>query len=357
MITAKNEIEKYYQDPSLNQSRLKTLLKSMEMFKYSNASSEMYYEEKESFVIGSAVDCKLTGSQEDYEEQYYISSDEDKPSATIMSILNMVHDGCTPSCVTLDNLQDRIILAVNKHDYYPKWPDETRVAKILAHSAYFEDLRKSAGKQVLSQEQSSLVDSIVKSLKDSTVTGPYLKETDTMKTVFQKPLYFIYKGVKCKALPDLIVYHTDRMGKILAVQLVDLKTMYGYVKDFPMSFRKYRYDIQAAWYTKALSASLEKLGLLPDTQILPFMFMVQSTTNIGDPIMFEVSEEALSIGEFGRKELRANGVLVKPKVVGFEELVQDYLYYERQGWQRDRLLDVNKGVLKLGWEGIETERR
>lgn len=358
MVTKENEIDKYYQNPALNQSRLKLLLKGMEAFKNSSTDTELYYEEKESFLIGSAVDCKLTSNQEEFDSHYYVSQNEDKPSDSVMSIINMVFDKCPKGLretLELNNLQDLILQAVVEHKYYSNLTDQVRINKILAFSKYFDDLKFSEGKQVLSKDQSDLVNKISESFKSSPVTSDYFKSSRTKKVFYQQPIYFVHKGVKCKALLDIFIMEIDSTGKCTSVEVIDIKTMSGSVGNFPSSFKKYRYDIQAAWYMLAVQNFIKKEYSF-DIKIKPFKFLVESTTYTNGPVVFELTDKALNIGANGRKQLMANGILVKPEVLGYEQLIDDYIYYERQGWKQDRLLDVNNGVLKLGWDKIETEK-
>lgn len=357
MITGKDEIEKYYKDPSLNQSRLKTLLKGMESFKNANSSSELYFEENESFLIGSAVDALLTGTAEDFNDTYYVPENGQKPSDTVMSIINQVYDetkrlGVLPENVgSLSLYVGYVIQSCIKHDYYSTYKDETRIKKIIDCEYYWESLKKAEGKTVLSQEQYDKVKGIVDSLKASPFTSKYFTEGSDRRVYYQKPLYFTHRGVKCKALPDMIICYLEN-GIVTSIEIIDIKTMAGYTTNFPLSLRKYRYDIQAAWYSMALLYNLKLFGIVNDNhvKILPFKFIVESTTNIGNPVLFGLTKDLITIGRMGRAELRANSILVKTKIRGFESLIDEYLYYEKHGLERP--MSINTEVVELEWDGI-----
>lgn len=340
-MSVNEKINLYYSNPALNQSRLKTLLKGVDAFKNTVSNSELYYEEVQPFIIGGAVDCLLTCSQSIFDSQYYVDLSPNKPSDTIMSIINYVFDNTpkgTRDVVSLYNLQDKILEAVNKHEYYPGWKEQTRINKVLENSNYFDSLKQAEGKQVLSSEDYNIIKRIEKSLRESDNTKDYFNGNRKVK--YQVDIYFTYKGIKCKALLDMIDYDYD--NNILTI--IDLKTMSGPVSRFPESVRKFRYDIQAAWYVEALKA----MNTAPPT--IKFMFMVESTTHTGSPTMFEVNEDFINMGKYGRKSLSANGILVKSEIKGFDRLVEDYIYYEKQGWVRDKSID--KKVVKLNWDGI-----
>ena len=93
-ITPQSEIDKYFESENLNQSRLKSLEQGLSKFLDTEklTDKELYYGENKSFIKGSAVDCLLTGEEGKFEDLYYISDIETKPSDTEMSIINMVFD-------------------------------------------------------------------------------------------------------------------------------------------------------------------------------------------------------------------------------------------------------------------------
>lgn len=355
--TPQNEIDTYYQSTALNQSRLKLLLSGIEFFKNSGSSSELYFQEKDSFITGSGVDCLLTSTKEDFENRFYISKLKNKPSDLVKSIINMAFDNMKNTLGEVKDMQTSpsptyILQACNAHNYQPGYKDSTKVSKICEYSEYWEELRKSEGKTILSVEEYNLILKIESSFRSGSKTSPYFLPTSgkNCDIFYQKPLYFTYKGVQCKALPDIIVVrHFDDYSTI---EIVDIKTTAYHPIDFPIPLRKYRYDIQAAWYKKAVESNKDVLGVQEDDEIKEVCFLVDSTLFPRNPIKYICNDELLNIGEFGRNQLKANNILVKPKIKGFAELVDEYIYYEKQGWIRDKRLDSQKGVLELNWDGI-----
>ena len=93
VVTPQIEIDKYFESEALSQSVLKTLLGGLDTFlSNQEEEQELYYKEKGHFVIGSAVDCILTGQEGEFDKQYYVSQIEKKPSETEMSIIKMTFD-------------------------------------------------------------------------------------------------------------------------------------------------------------------------------------------------------------------------------------------------------------------------
>ena len=197
IIGTKQQIDDYFASDALNQSKLKGLLTSLSKFKKDDfGSSEKYYEEKEYFTIGTAVDCILTGEEGQFNNSYYISDIEKKASDTIVSVVHEVFDLVLDFFSTrqeesfigflnsLDDLEDGsngydlkywseyINSAIHSQKLYPSYKQETRVAKVLESSDYFKDLCLSYGKQILSRSEKDTIDSIVESLRTSPPFSP-----------------------------------------------------------------------------------------------------------------------------------------------------------------------------------------
>ena len=73
----------YRESPSISQSGLKLLMSGVGV--YNNSEPEdKYYSEKEHFIIGNGVDNMITMGKEVFQKEYYVSTLENKPSASIM---------------------------------------------------------------------------------------------------------------------------------------------------------------------------------------------------------------------------------------------------------------------------------
>ena len=251
---------------------------------------------------------------------------------------------------------DAIIAAANEVEWQVRWKEETRLSKlILAGTAYFEDLKNSLGKKILSSEMKNKIDIICKSLSTNERTKKYFDREvqDSLKNIdfyYQLPIYFSYKGVGCKALMDLVVVHKNEEGEIIKIEPIDLKTMSGPTLQFINKVKQHRYDIQAAWYTKALTEYFK----CPIEIIKPFKFIVESTTNMGSPLVFQISTGTLIHGRIGSPEgtfVSDDGLrtLNYPAVKGFTQLMEDYIYYDAQDFSTDKILVDNKGVIEIDW--------
>ena len=381
VITPQSEIDKYFESDALSQSNLKKLLGGIDSFiNNQKEESELFYTEKGHFIIGSAVDTILTGVEGEFENKYHVSVLEKKPSDTEMSIINRAFQDILDSYSEeqlkeqgideLSKYPGSIQMAIEEHNYQPNWKTETKINKIVENGTlYFEDLKKALGKQMLSSNEMVLISSIVSSLKTNPRTSKYfdrdaLLRADKVTVYYQLPIYFTYKGVKCKALLDMLIVIRDEAGKVVSVQAFDLKTMNGNTLKFPSNLKSFRYDIQAAWYTEAIftkDSTLKIDGLTPEI-LRPFTFIVESNSQPGIPLLYEIDEELLLTGKFGRPDLILQGKnenqvdvleILKQKVVGFDELINTYIYQSNNDWKEEKIITDNNGVLKIGWNGIK----
>ena len=383
IIGTKEQIQQYREHPGMNQSTLKNVQYGL--------SSFLKKQDEEgpiaSFERGSAVDTILTGNEGDFKDLYYISALEKKPSDKEMEIVNLVFDNLSgmeeDSLIqfSLDNsmLKGVVQRSIEQIGWQPNWKIETRVEKITGSSLcqeYFEDLKKSIGKTVLSQTQIEQIDAVVDSLRKSETTKKFfdrkaLLEAEDMIILYQVPIYFKIDGIECKALPDIAILFLDKVEfenedgtkvvqkTLKAVQVLDLKTIGRDNLEFFDSVISYRYDIQAAWYVEAIQRVNKKfwddLGVIfpkEAIEILPFAFIVESVTTPGRPLLYFVDEALLLQGKEGTQDIYYQDRLVKKGKRGFLSLMAELKYYQDNEFTEDIILQGKEGNLIIGINGI-----
>jgi len=334
----------YRERSEVNQSSLKTLLIHPSLFG-EESKSKLYFEEKDYFIIGNGVDIQLTQGLEEFNRVFYCSELENKPSDTLKSIVNMLFDK-ELEVSSIDEIGDikssthsTVVSVLDAHSYQPRWKEETRLNKVWECCEYWEDLKRAFGKTIITVEEKNKIDSIVMSLRSSEATGKYFTSNGNIELEFQKEVYFTYEGVECKALLDVVRF--DHANK--KIYPLDVKTMSGFVSNFPSSLRKRRYDIQAAFYTKGLMEEY------PGYTIENFKFLVESTTHIGNPAVFTCTEDLLHIGEHGLPELVSEGVVLRRSTKGFKQLIEEYKYYSENGFDITMELKMNGGEIEINW--------
>lgn len=355
-MSNRKETQDYYNNLALSQSELKLLLDDPKKFKeFKDKQAKGIQENSEDvkhFLLGSAVDCMLTST--DFLEEFHVSSLENKPSDNVRNIINSVFSMAIQKGNDREftNFKSEILEACNNFEYYPNWKDETRVNKILENYQYWNDLVLSEGKKVLSAEEYLTVRNIVASIKNHKFTREYFRKAGSeLEIVYQLPIFFNHKILDCKALLDMVVFnHSDK-----TIQPIDIKTTSGRTVHFPTSFRKYRYDIQAAWYTLALEYYKNNNIFYSNYTILPFKFIVESTTDIGRPLVFTCSKEALYTGRYGIEESIQTRLIFPNETVangnkalkykGFETLLDEFLKLRNTDFKYSSdILEVNGDV-------------
>lgn len=375
-ITPQIQVDQYYESDALNQSTLKNLIKGLDYFLDQQEKKEDG--KNDSFVIGSAVDCILTGNDEDFGNKFHISNMENSPSDAEMEIVNLVFQVSEESRTTLGEYPEEILQACLQTGWQKNYKDQTKIDKIIEKgSLYFEELKRSYGKTIITAEQNRLIDTIVKSLKESYNTKNYFdrelySNLDNYVMFLQYPIYFKIDSTDCKALLDIIICEID--GETLILYPIDIKTTRFSTVDFPNAVRAYRYDLQAAWYTEALWSIKDKLLKEFNCKHLiinNFQFIVESTTKPGRPMVYQATSELLKIGKFGQEEISANKMgiysldidvntnrrIISPAIEGFDQLLKEYTFYTENGWETDYRLRNQKESLpvSIDWKGILEE--
>ena len=356
-IGTKKEEEDYRAAPGLSQSFLKKLEGSMsEIHKELDSS-------KDFIRIGKAVDALLTSKADEFKDNFYVLSSDKSPSDTIVNIITIVYEKLEKAYAQyllgldltsekepesfvswtggLDEYHLLILGAASSEGYGGKWKEDTVIKKIVEHNDYFRSMIESQGKVVLSKSEFANCENIVLSLQTNPRTKKYFDQqffdgNPNIDIYYQLPIFFTYKEVECKALLDIVVVEKDDEGKIIKVTPIDLKTTMGDTYYFPKSFRLFKYYIQAFWYTEAAKAHF---GVKPER----FIFVVESTTNFGKPLDFEVTDETMTMAYQGTKYLP-----------GIEKLMENYSFYQEHGMEMERVIVESKGKpLQISLDGYE----
>jgi len=362
------KLDYYYSNPAISQSQLKTLVYGPEIFKNDlekGLDSEMFFEEKLNFNLGRAVDTLITGLEEDeFNQEFYVSSLETKPSDIIKSIIQEVYSLVSTQEVIegLNNYRNLILNSCDNHSYYMNWKEDTRINKIIeSGSSYFNELVSSKGRTILSQEEYQKVLEIVKSIKYSDFTKDYFVEDFDKEILYQLPIYFKLRDVNCKALLDMVIInHKDK-----TIQIIDIKTMGDRTSKFPTSMIRHKYYIQAAMYTEAMKYYITQIQpLLKDYKLRPFKFIVESTIEVGYPRVFTMSPELVKLSYLGRSSIFVNyyrkddppsvvnRMLIRQEVYGLYELLDLYVYYMNTNFEKEKNYIDNKGHFVVSYEGI-----
>lgn len=348
------QVQEYYERIGINQSALKLILdEGIEMFlsQYPNVikQNDLYYEEKKHFVIGSAVDTHMTHGEDIFKAKYHLSELTKKPGDKAMSVIKLAFDKANqnfPAGVDADMklYRSEVYEACNDQTFYMNRVNkegnanlDTRIDTLLKDNgnAYWYDLIRAGDKQILSDSERTLIDSIIMSLTTHSHTAHLFKDSDDVDIVYQFPLYWVYDDVDCKGLIDIIIInHTQK--RILPI---DLKTIGDFVTKFNRAIKKRRYDIQASFYSYGLTQCTNELSTLIGKSLTGytmanFAFIVESTIKPGCPLIFPLTTELLEVGSKGDE-----------KSQGWHQGIQLFKEWSKVDFQLEKRFGENNGVL------------
>lgn len=221
--------------------------------------------------FGSLLDAMLT--QPDKVNDMYVVLETTPPPAEKAAIDSLI---TLTSFNKFEDIPEQAFEAATA-TYQPRWGLDTKIKKLAQYKDYYE-IRRS-GKKIVSREDwndavemTYIIHNDVY-LKD--IFGQGIK--NGVEYLYQMKIFFNVLVeidgdeyvVNMKAMPDLVVVnHNDK-----TIQPIDLKTSSLPAYNFPDSFIKFRYDIQASIYTCALMRLRDVDTSYVDYKILPYLFV------------------------------------------------------------------------------------
>lgn len=230
-----------------------------------------------STVFGSIVDTLITGTQEEFENNFLISN------------LTLDDDTATIVRNIYDNLKDQYkhflqipIIQVSQMakqlGFWPaeKWSDNARYNGLIKKGnviEYYNFLHESNGKTVITTEQYQDAIKCVQALKTSEATRFYFAENERnhpIQRYYQLKFKFTRNGVEYRSMIDECV--VDYNNK--KIYPIDLKTSSKYEDEFCQSFIQFNYSIQARLYYENLLDNILRDDYFKNFEIEDYTFIV-----------------------------------------------------------------------------------
>lgn len=306
----------YRDTDAVSQSFLKTLTRNS-VYRIDDED-----EESDSLSIGTITDMLITENTENVSKKYYIS-DISAPSDTHAKILRYAYRKCFIEC-TMEEASDLLIEGCIVEKYLPSFTREKKLGRLITaeNKLYWDLLFKSNDKKIITKNVAEKAYSTAASLLTNDLTRHKI-----MNFHYQVPLYFNYRDIPCKALLDIL-----ELKDYVCIR--DLKTMSYSTDRFTESAKRFRYDIQAAFYTEAVKNFTDK-------PILPFEFIVENYNNPGNPKVYICTEDDLYTGKYGKTKLNVGAVTIdnidlpvyktlKNPILGFDQLITIYKELQEQ---------------------------
>lgn len=299
-----NLIKDYRQHDALHYSKLAALSKG-----YGTYVNKKYWVDQFAMNHGNAFECLLT-YPEHFDTMFYLSNEDNYTRGSAKSVIKLVFD-TLQSYVPLDTLKEPLLLAASQEGYGGSWTEDRIWNSLLKLEVFYEDLWKAKGKTIISRVDYERIQHQVEMVKNHPFTSHIVKSW----TGFQVPNYFSYNGIEGKRLYDAV----SETG------LYDIKYTNGSVKDFNFSLRKFRYDIQAAWYSYH--------------QDFPLQFLVVSHVTNEPPLLYTLSLKDLTVAFDGISKGTNNEFIEDMRVPGIKQIINNY------NWHLSNPdVDVDRGI-------------
>lgn len=333
-MSALDTMQEYYDSPAVNQSLVKFILGSQEEEEIKLPGR------KKSMELGSLVDLILTVPVEEWENKILTVEAEDRPSESMDRIITHVYKNRETS-TDLHQLRNLIEEAIEIINYKgnASWSTTQRINKVIEKcSEHWEFLMLSEGRTVTLISEMEKAYEIADQIRHSPNTLKYFREDNFItQAYYQYAIYETLEEVPCKGLLDKCIIN-DKDKEILPI---DFKVT-GSISEWARYIaRKFRYDIQASFYTNLLKKKY------PDYKILPFTFIVASANPKISPYVYECTEMDLYIGEHGAN--RHKGLITDAEDEHVMRTLIDPIHGYKQG------LEIYKQCKRLGLENYDLD--
>lgn len=262
-------VKDYFEYEAISQSYLKELLFGKK-------------EPGAGISMGSMIDIIV--SDDDFFDEYYVLSNDEMPSAKMQEIVDLAFT------FSLNPKYDEYAKAIEQLEYVGNrsWGMEKKVEKVTADSiAYINQKILSKGRQIVSHEDYTKANLLALKVSQQ------LNDLNLPNLQSQFPVYqtITYQGkdYKCKGLLDFVSIDDT-------ITPIDVKYT---SMNFEYAAKKFRYDIQAAFYTELLKLEY------PDKVINPFLFVVVHDDATKPTEVYSMDKDDLYIGKEGAKVIHS----------------------------------------------------
>lgn len=327
----------YRRHPGMNFSSLSYLAQHPKYFKWKKTVKEDPGQAAQHFRVGGAIDTLLTDPAE-YKNKYIVI-DTYTPTGKMEVLCNRYIDYVGNQKLTRKEAFSQAYVDAKFSERSLKSTKEKFA--LLETRKYVTQRLASLKKVALSKDESRDINKVVKLLKESKHTKRFFvmdNKNKNLEYYHQKAIVFRLKGRVCKGLLDILI--VDHKNK--TIEPCDLKTTGKSVLSFGQSFFKFRYYLQAAFYSEAVRQWVGQQKIagidLSSYKILPFKFVVAEKNPYNLPMIFNVSEKDLEVG-------RSGGMYRGNPVKGYLQLLDDLTWHEKENyWEAHREI-ANRGFV------------
>lgn len=264
--------EEYRADPALSYSTLSKFNREG----FDNLEHLFDKTESPSLLFGSIVDCILTGTEEEFNDRFFVADFPELPEKQ-KEIVESIFHAAEPGESWDDITDDVILRCIVANNYQSNWKQKTRIEVIRgAGKEYYDLLVLANGKTVINRQLYQDALSCVEILKQSESTKWYFEEDNpfdkSIERLYQLKFKGEYSGIPLRCMADLII--VDHKNKI--VYPCDLKTSSKPEWRFYKSLMEWGYWIQAQLYWYLIRETMNKDDYFKDFKLVDYRFIVVS---------------------------------------------------------------------------------
>lgn len=323
----------YREYPGINYSLLSKLSSNIK-----NLNVEYH---SDAFTFGSMVDCLLfTPELEDelfimWPKQYKIS---DAMKIYADSLIGAHKEVEEKEYVSIEEWKKE---AKEKADF--KISIEQIDKKMEGDGIDYINFVLSAGdKEIISLEEYEKAKALSLLVKFHPYSLQYFDKSDNdIELFYQYPVYGKIILPKSKQAEDtkilLDIVKINHKNK--TIEFVDFKTIGAPVNQFSYNYFKFKYYYQEEWYF--WNGHMYFMNIYPDYTILPFKFLVASNLS-SYPASYIISKT-----EEDKAVLWYGGINNGYQIRGINELLEDLEYYRENGFEIERTVAENNGLLTI----------
>jgi len=276
-----------------------------------------------SLTYGSAVDTLCFDGEEVFREKFCVNvgvSPSTIVEKIVRDVIKALVDAHGVLTDVLDDYDDLILNVAKANEYGKGWKDETIVRKVKDEGGrdLYSFTKENDGKKILDTLQYEYVVNSRNTLFSHPFSKQWFNVEEGEEIIFQFPILWMYKGNPCKSLFDII--KIDNVNKV--IYPVDLKTSYDHVLGFPYNYVKWKYYLQASFYSEGLEYWKSEHPEYADYRIEPFRFVIISSQDPTKPLVYKSTGEDLYAGKYGGA-IKRTGEEIK----GFDQLIDDMQWH------------------------------
>ena len=247
--------------------------------------------ESTSLTLGGIVDLLITGTPDEFEQQYFVTDFNADSSDTLINVTKGLFNVYKDTYPSLNDIPDTILIAaLDEVNYGKSWYADTRTKKLKkAGEDYYKLMYVAKDKTIISSEMYRDALNCVKALHEAPATkflfaanNPFEPEIERL---YQLKFRADYKGVPFSCMADeIIVFHKTK--KILPI---DLKTSSHKEWEFHKSVFDWRYWHQARQYYYCVNETMKNDDYFKDFEIMNWHFVVVNKYTL-NPLVWEFED-------------------------------------------------------------------